>query len=194
MNDTANPYAAPEHGAEIQPVQAGQGWVYLSFWQRVVASIADNIILGILGFILGLGLVYVMNNEKQAEMVSNIAGWILGVVFVLSFWIARNATPGKMIYAAEIRDAVTYGKPTTGQFIKRYLGYIPATLCLGVGLLWVAFDKRKRGWHDMIAGTVVVKRGTGATRPATRPVRRAPPPVRPGARPTEDLPAAVADR
>jgi uncharacterized RDD family membrane protein YckC len=28
---------------------------------------------------------------------------------------------------------------------------------LGLGLLWVAFDRRKQGWHDKIANTVVVR-------------------------------------
>ncbi|MGR3985112.1 MAG: RDD family protein, partial [Gammaproteobacteria bacterium] len=31
-------------------------------------------------------------------------------------------------------------------------------LFFGLGLLWVAFDKRKQGWHDKLAGTVVIKR------------------------------------
>jgi len=26
-----------------------------------------------------------------------------------------------------------------------------------LGIFWVAFDKKKQGWHDKLAGTVVVK-------------------------------------
>lgn len=26
-----------------------------------------------------------------------------------------------------------------------------------VGIIWVAFDKRKQGWHDKLAGTVVIR-------------------------------------
>jgi uncharacterized RDD family membrane protein YckC len=26
-----------------------------------------------------------------------------------------------------------------------------------IGVIWIAFDKRKRGWHDMLAKTVVVR-------------------------------------
>jgi uncharacterized RDD family membrane protein YckC len=29
-------------------------------------------------------------------------------------------------------------------------------MCLG--LIWVGIDKRKQGWHDKLAGTVVVRR------------------------------------
>jgi len=49
--------------------------------------------------------------------------------------------------------------------IGRYFGYFLASIPLGLGLLWVAFDKRKQGWHDKLAGTVVIRE----TRP--EPVR-----------------------
>jgi len=26
-----------------------------------------------------------------------------------------------------------------------------------LGLVWVAFDRRKQGWHDKLAGTVVIR-------------------------------------
>jgi uncharacterized RDD family membrane protein YckC len=30
-------------------------------------------------------------------------------------------------------------------------------LPLGLGFLWIAFDKRKQAWHDKLAGTVVIR-------------------------------------
>jgi uncharacterized RDD family membrane protein YckC len=30
-------------------------------------------------------------------------------------------------------------------------------LPLMIGFIWVAFDPRKQGWHDKLAGTVVVR-------------------------------------
>jgi uncharacterized RDD family membrane protein YckC len=36
------------------------------------------------------------------------------------------------------------------------LGYYLALLPLGAGFLWVMIDKKRRGWHDHIAGTIVV--------------------------------------
>jgi uncharacterized RDD family membrane protein YckC len=44
----------------------------------------------------------------------------------------------------------------TGAII-RYVGLILAFLCLLIGIIWVAFDANKQGWHDKIAGTYVVK-------------------------------------
>ncbi len=50
----------------------------------------------------------------------------------------------------------------------RYLGYFASTIPLCLGFLWIAFDKRKQGWHDKLAGTVVIRaqRGEGKESPA----------------------------
>jgi len=80
---------------------------------------------------------------------------IAGLVVVL-FWVYRSATPGKMLLKMEIVDANTLGKPTKWQYIIRYLGYIPAAIPVGLGFLWIALNKKRQGWHDKMAGTVVV--------------------------------------
>ena len=43
-----------------------------------------------------------------------------------------------------------------GQLFARYFGYILSSLPLGLGLLRVAFDPRKQGWHDKLANAVVI--------------------------------------
>ena len=72
------------------------------------------------------------------------------------FWLTKQATPGKMAVSIKIVDAKTGGTLSMGQSIVRYLGYFIATVPLGLGLLWVAFDAHKQGWHDKMAGSVVV--------------------------------------
>jgi uncharacterized RDD family membrane protein YckC len=37
------------------------------------------------------------------------------------------------------------------------LGYYVASIPLLAGIIWVAFDPRKQGWHDRLARTVVVR-------------------------------------
>ena len=64
--------------------------------------------------------------------------------------------PGEMAIKARIVDAKTGEKPTTKQWILRYIGYFVSAIPLGLGYFWIAFDKRKQGWHDKMAGTVVV--------------------------------------
>jgi uncharacterized RDD family membrane protein YckC len=62
-----------------------------------------------------------------------------------------------MAIGARIVDAKTGGKPATSQLVIRYLGYYVSTIPLFLGLIWVGFDPRKQGWHDKLAGTVVVR-------------------------------------
>jgi len=53
-------------------------------------------------------------------------------------------------------DAQTGATPSAKQLVGRYFAYLVSTLPLCLGLLWIAVDKRKQGWHDKLAGTVVV--------------------------------------
>ncbi|MBW2651381.1 MAG: RDD family protein [Deltaproteobacteria bacterium] len=40
---------------------------------------------------------------------------------------------------------------------RGWVGYIISKLPFFLGFIWVAFDGRKQGWHDKIAGTYVIK-------------------------------------
>jgi len=80
---------------------------------------------------------------------------IMGIAVIL-FWIYRSATPGKMIFSLKIVDVVSNEKPSNLQVIVRYFAYIISGVPLFLGFVWVAFDKKKQGWHDKIAGTAVI--------------------------------------
>ncbi|MBA2479476.1 MAG: RDD family protein [Planctomycetes bacterium] len=131
-------------------------YVFCGFWRRVLASLVDNIIVGVLAIPIGLIMGLTIANAEVAQNMASVLGWILGIAFVLVLWHLYAATPGKMIFGAKILDEKTYRRPTMGKFIIRYIGYIPSALALCIGFLWVAFDRKKRGWHDLMAGTVVV--------------------------------------
>jgi uncharacterized RDD family membrane protein YckC len=69
-----------------------------------------------------------------------------------------------MLIGAEVVDAQTGAALSVRQSIGRYFGYYVSILPLLLGLAWVAFDPRKQGWHDKLAGTVVVRaRGSART-------------------------------
>ena len=86
-----------------------------------------------------------------------VIDWILPVVVILAFWIVRSATPGKMALKLRIVDATTLQPVPAGRLLLRYVGYYVAGIPLGLGLFWVAWDRKKQGWHDKMAGTVVVR-------------------------------------
>lgn len=141
---------------------------YAGFWSRTGASLIDSVLVFICTVPL-LMAVYGMSYWESDALIMGPAdfliSWVLPAVGVVLLWIALSKTPGKMAIGATIVDSRTGGKPTAGQFIIRYLGYFVAALPLGLGIIWVGFDPRKQGWHDKMAGTVVVRNKAGGAEP-----------------------------
>ncbi|SHI14917.1 RDD family protein [Ferrimonas marina] len=134
--------------------------VYGGFWLRVAAALIDSVLMLILLSPL-VRLIYVdeqwVGAPPHFSFAELLLNYLLPALVVIVFWIAKSATPGKMALKLTIVDANTGGKPSTKQFIVRYLGYYVSTIPLCLGLLWVAFDERKQGWHDKLSGTLVVR-------------------------------------
>lgn len=135
---------------------------YVDFWPRVGATLIDMLIIGLvtapLQYLVYGSAYFTVQSEMPVRGVPDfLISFVLPFAGVVLFWLKKQATPGKMVVAARVVDAKTGKTLSVGQAIGRYLGYIVATLPLGLGLLWVAFDRRKQGWHDKMAGTVVVR-------------------------------------
>ena len=82
----------------------------------------------------------------------------LPIAALLAFWKFRKSSPGKMVFGARIADADTGEAPSDGRLLLRFAGYFVSILTLGIGFLWIAIDRRKQGFHDKIANTVVIRR------------------------------------
>ncbi|MES2068789.1 MAG: RDD family protein [Pseudomonadota bacterium] len=134
---------------------------YVGFGPRLWAFVIDSVLISIVLLALLFGL---FGADHLAEGViltgsTNILfSYVLPAIAVLAFWIIKNATPGKMAIGATIVDAGSGRAPSARQHIIRYIGYFVSTIPLGLGFFWILLDKRKQGWHDKLAGTVVVRR------------------------------------
>ncbi len=149
---------------------------YAGFWIRVGAALIDTLLIVAITVPL---LVSIYGWGYFGEETSFFAGpadflisWVLPAVAVIAFWLARQATPGKMVLSLRVVDAKTGGTLSVGQSIGRYFGYYVSTIPLLIGLIWVAFDSRKQGWHDKLAGTVVVRPKNHGAAPVTFEARR----------------------
>ena len=143
---------------------------YAGFWIRVLASLIDTFIM-LLILLLLIGSIYGFDSTNM-EMFNggisyNASSYsfngngnffinFLFTIIVIAFWLFKSATPGKMLTKLTIVDANTGEKPTVVQFVLRYVGYFLSSIFF-LGFIWIAFDKRKQGWHDMIARTVVIR-------------------------------------
>jgi uncharacterized RDD family membrane protein YckC len=85
-----------------------------------------------------------------------VAMLVLGSA-VIGFWRTCGATPGKLAMNIRIVDARTGELPSTGRLVLRLACYFVSAAALYLGFFWIAIDRRKQGWHDKIAGTVVIE-------------------------------------
>ena len=144
---------------------------YAGFWIRVGAALIDTLLIIAVTFPL---LLWIYGWSYFGDETALFAGpadflisWVAPAIAIVMFWLYRQATPGKMMLSLRVVDATTGGTLSVGQSIGRYFAYYVSMIPLFIGIIWVAFDSRKQGWHDKLAGTVVV-----------RSKRRGPEPVR----------------
>jgi uncharacterized RDD family membrane protein YckC len=145
----------PAQGSPV-PVQLDLG-APAGFWVRVVAAIIDGLIvvvpLMILNFIL-----------TRIPVIGRVLGFLMPFAALAVNWLysaklessAMQATFGKKIMEIVVVDS-TGGRLSFGKATMRWVGKLVSGLILGIGYLMVAFSARKRGLHDILANTLVVK-------------------------------------
>lgn len=119
-----------------------------SLLQRLVALIIDTVILGLVGGAVGLG--------SGKEILGISGGFIVGVIYNWYFWTRQKGqTPGKMLVG--IRVVKANGQSLNDvEAVVRYIGYYINTFLLFIGWIWAIFDSKNQGFHDKLAGTIVV--------------------------------------
>ena len=131
---------------------------YAGFWQRFAAFVIDWLIVSVISvpvMVLAFGTQY-LSLEPSAHGWDLFTGLFIAVA-VIAFWRYWGATPGKVAMDIKIVDARTGGRPGTGRLVLRFLCYFLSAAPLYLGFVWIAIDRRKQGWHDKIARTVVIE-------------------------------------
>ena len=118
---------------------------YAGFRARAAALAIDGLIVFVLA-----GPVVALARPGQF-----VLPLLVGVA-VVGFWRYCGATPGKLAFALKIVDAATGEPPKLNRLVIRFLAYFVSALPLYLGFAWAAIDRRKQGWHDKIAGTIVI--------------------------------------
>jgi uncharacterized RDD family membrane protein YckC len=146
--------------------------IYVGFWIRFWASVIDSILVSLIItplLIAAFGWDYFTSSRLIGYgPLDFIISWGLPTLAIVLFWVYKSTSPGKMFFSARIVDAKTGRDPSARQCVVRYLGYFVSAVPLGLGFIWVAFDRRKQGWHDKLAGTIVVRSKKSETRDVNR--------------------------
>jgi uncharacterized RDD family membrane protein YckC len=145
------------------------------FWRRTGAAVIDAVVvgvsLGLLGLIVGLilgariprlreiGLDYLVELALGGGT-AVIAGLVCAVLVALLYFLWFHAMSGQTVgkRACRIKVITAYGRPLGfARAGVRLLGYGLSALMLSLGFVWIGFDREKRGLHDWLAGTYVVR-------------------------------------
>jgi uncharacterized RDD family membrane protein YckC len=132
--------------AAVPAISANAG-----FWVRVGAYLIDSVILAIPGAIIQFGL---FQNSSAGQGIV----LLLEIAYFVYFWSAAGAgqTPGMRVLGLKV--VKTDGSLLTwAGALLRLVALFISFIVLCIGVIWVAFDPNKQGWHDKIAGTYVVK-------------------------------------
>lgn len=81
---------------------------------------------------------------------------LLGVIVVGAQLVFGN-TPGKWLLGLKIARRKTHAPIARWRYVLRYLAYVPSVGFAMLGVIWCHLNKESRGWHDIIAGTVVLQ-------------------------------------
>ena len=142
------PLVAPEAPAPAPipaPLSAGSEAALprAGFWIRMIAVLIDVLLVG---------------------MLTRMHDWfpVVMAVYAALLWKLRGATIGDIIFGIKVVRA-DGGPMEWVTVIVRALACFFSVIVVGLGFIWIAFDREKQGWHDKIAGTVVVRLPKGTS-------------------------------
>ena len=143
---------------------------FAGFWIRLLAGVIDLVLMnlaamvaggiagGVLGGIMGAGGA----GEAEIIAVATVVGQVLGLLVGIAYFALQEAsrhqaTLGKRLCGIVVctQDGARIG---LGRAVLRYLAAILSASLLFIGMLMIAFTARKQGLHDMMTGTVVVRK------------------------------------
>ena len=144
------PTPGPAAGVDF----ADPGARLIAYIIDIVITFAIVVVLIIIGGIL-------VATVPILSIIPFLAVVIIPLIYFPYFWSregSRNGqTPGMQQMGIRVVRDSDGGPITVGPAILRLIGYWVSGFVFYLGYIWIFIDKRRRGWHDLIAGTVVVK-------------------------------------
>lgn len=144
---------------------------YAGFWRRFLAVLIDSVILVIAGIFIGLFIGFfigiigatsgmdMMSIQMLAGLVGYVAGLTLNWLYFTIFESSKlKATVGKLALGIVVTD-LAGNKISFARANGRYWSKFISALTLLIGYIMAGFTEKKQALHDMIASTLVSKKG-----------------------------------
>jgi uncharacterized RDD family membrane protein YckC len=136
----------------------------IGFGRRLAAMAIDAVIIAFLTFVIGftIGFIFIFfemfNQQISGDLVAPTIV-ITGIIFSMFYWIGGWSGNGQSLGQSTLGITVIGedgGKLSRGKAFVRYIGFLVSSLLMGLGFLWIAFDRKRQGLHDKMAGSYVV--------------------------------------
>ncbi len=126
---------------------------YAGFWVRAVAYLIDAVILGLVGGVLsGVGL-----HSRSVDAQSSSPSALLSLIYFGLLWSHYGGGQTLGMRLLRLRVVGTDGSQIgVLRALLRWLFLVISFVVCFIGVIWVAFDPQKQGWHDKIASTYVI--------------------------------------
>jgi uncharacterized RDD family membrane protein YckC len=132
------------------------GMSFASPGSRLIAYILDILVQFVIVVILGILTAVFGAIFFPLAIVTSLAIIVVSVGYFPYFWARDGQTPGMAQMKIKVVRDADGGPVTTGQAILRLIGLWIGLAVFYIGVIWIFIDKRKRGWQDLIGGTVVI--------------------------------------
>jgi uncharacterized RDD family membrane protein YckC len=164
------PYGAPGggYGYPVPTDGPAPGLRYAGFGVRTGAYLIDAILLFVVALLFSPAFggflkdnLTVVNGElvnlRTVNPAVSLFNVLIGAIYFIGFWSASGRTLGMRALRLRVVRAADGHPITIGQAVIRYIGLLISFLVVLIGVIWVAIDPRKQGWHDKMAGSFVVQ-------------------------------------
>ena len=119
-----------------------------NFGQRLLASLVDSVLLGILGSLI---------RALMDDQVASFINFLIGLAYIVYLEGSTSGqTVGKKLLNIRVVDFDTGGPIGYGRAAIRYVGRILSAIPCLLGYFWMLWDKERQTWHDKLSTSVVV--------------------------------------
>jgi len=125
------------------------------FWRRLAAIFYDSWLVAAL-WLLGVTVdTFVGAGSEGSHLVLQLYAVLSPMVFFSWFWMHGGQTLGMRAWRLKLLSS-TGMQVTLRQSLIRCAGATLSILALGLGYIWILFDRDGLAWHDRISNTRLV--------------------------------------
>lgn len=151
------------------PPGPAPGLAYAGFWVRTAAFVVDGCLLALAMAVILIPLGVPFGEVRQIEEfgvrtwvldldpTTSTVNTLLSATYFIVLWTLRGQTLGMMLFNLRVVRAEDGARLDVVSAVIRYVMLIISFAVIFLGVIFVAFDRHKQGWHDKLVRTVVVR-------------------------------------